>query len=64
MLKYTGGGHIPDVPAKDLSDDEVKALPVTKTQLLKSGLYVEEKPPKNESKKESDNKSDKPGEGS
>ena len=48
MLQYVGGGYIPDVPAKDLTDDEVKALPVTKTQLLKSGLFVEVKPSKKE----------------
>lgn len=51
MLKYTGGGFIPDVPARNLTDDEVKALPVTKTQLLRSGLFVEEKSPKNNNKK-------------
>lgn len=39
--KYKGGGFIPNVPARDLTDDEAKACGL---DLLKaSGLYEEEK---------------------
>lgn len=42
MLIYVGGGSwLPDVPARDLTDEEVEHL--DKTFLLRSGLYVEEK---------------------
>ena len=41
MLKYIGGGFLANVPARDLSDDELKKY--DKGELLKSGLYVEEK---------------------
>ena len=65
MLKYVGRGFIPDVPTKDLSEDDVKALPVTKAVLLKSRLYVEEKPPTKKSKKPADGSptADETGEG-
>lgn len=41
-LRYTGGGHggsLPDVPARDLSADEVERFGGTDA-LLASGLYV------------------------
>jgi len=40
MLKYKGGGFLPGVPARDLSDEEVSRF--GKSGLLKSKLYVEE----------------------
>jgi len=42
MLKYKGGGFLPNVPARDLTDEEVKQY--GKDRLIKSGLYVEDKP--------------------
>jgi hypothetical protein len=41
MLKYLGGGFIRGVPARNLTDDEVKKY--GKARLLKSGLYKEVK---------------------
>lgn len=40
-LKYTGGGFLPGVPARDLSEDEVKEHGGERA-LLKSGLYEKE----------------------
>jgi hypothetical protein len=43
-LKYTGGGYggwLPEIPARDLNDDEVKQFG-GEAALLKTGLY--EKP--------------------
>ena len=50
-LKYTGGGFFAGVPARDLTDDEIKKLPISKQDLLKSGLYVEIKPKTKPAKK-------------
>jgi hypothetical protein len=41
MLKYLGGGFIRGVPARNLTDEEVKKY--GKARLLKSGLYKEVK---------------------
>jgi hypothetical protein len=41
MLKYVGGGFLRGVPARNLSDEEVKRF--GKVRLLKSGLYKEVK---------------------
>ena len=44
-LIYTGGGHggsLPDIPARDLTADEVKRI--GKKLLLDSKLYEEPKP--------------------
>jgi len=40
-MHYVGGGFIPGIPARDLTDDEVKRW--GKQLLLNSGLYVEKK---------------------
>jgi hypothetical protein len=45
MIKYIGTGFLPDIPARDLSDDEFNAL--TKEQqaaVLSSGLYQAAQP--------------------
>jgi hypothetical protein len=42
MLKYVGNGWIDGVPARDLSDEEVKSY--GKKRLVESGLYIEIKP--------------------
>jgi len=39
MLKYTGNGFIPGVPARDLTEDEVKQY--GRARLLRTGLYSE-----------------------
>lgn len=40
-MKYIGNGSfLPDIPARDLSDDEVKLY--GRKFLLESGLYIEE----------------------
>lgn len=44
MLIYTGGGFIQGVPARDLSDEEVKQH--GRARLLASGLYKEPAKPK------------------
>lgn len=38
-LKYTGGGFIPNVPARDLTEEEVKIYGGADA-LVKTGLYV------------------------
>ena len=39
-LKYTGNGlHIVGVPARDLSDDDVKNARYTEKDLIGSGIY-------------------------
>ena len=44
-IKYkTGSGSLPGIPARDLTDDEVKKF--GRTFLLKTGLYYEDKPSK------------------
>lgn len=40
-LKYMGGGFLPGVPARDLTDDEVKQY--DEKALLNSGLYKKAK---------------------
>lgn len=46
-LKYIGNGsYLPNVPARDLTAEEIKQLPTTRETLLASGLYTEEKPAK------------------
>ncbi len=42
MLKYVGGGFLRGVPARDLKDYEV--LKYGFSYLVRSGLYVPEKP--------------------
>lgn len=42
MLIYKGGGYLVGVPARNLTDEEVKEY--GKDRLLKSGLYVEDAP--------------------
>ncbi len=42
MLKYIGDGWLDGVPARDLSDEEVKQF--GKKRLIESGLYIEIKP--------------------
>lgn len=37
MLKYKGGGFVPGVPARDLTDEEVKRY--GEKRLLDTGLY-------------------------
>ena len=54
MLRYKGGGFIPDIPARDLTDDEANAYGVA--LLLTSGLYERVEPKaKKEVKLEGDN---------
>lgn len=42
MLKYKGEGYLVGVPARNLTDEEVKKY--GKSRLLQSGLYVEDVP--------------------
>lgn len=47
MLKYLGGGYIPGVPARDLTDEEAKQhAPVIEEQERVSGLRLYAKPVK------------------
>lgn len=39
MLRYTGSGFLPGVPARDLTEDEVKQY--GRARLLRTGLYSE-----------------------
>ena len=40
-LKYIGdGAALLDVPARDLTDDEIKTLALTEAALIASGLYA------------------------
>ena len=40
-LKYTGdGAALLDVPARDLTDEEIKTLKLNEATLLASGLYT------------------------
>lgn len=41
MYTYNGGGYIPGIPARDLSDEEVEALGRKKVEA--SGLYKKER---------------------
>ena len=43
-VRYIGGGFLPNIPARDLSADEVKQYGLKR--LLKSGLYKDLYPPK------------------
>lgn len=46
MLKYIGKGDwLPEVPARDLTEEDVKKCLYSVKELLKSGLYEEEKLP-------------------
>ena len=42
-VRYLGGGFLPNIPARDLSADEVKRIGLDR--LLKSGLYKDLYPP-------------------
>jgi hypothetical protein len=48
MLKFVGhvSQAIPGVPARDLDDADIRALPYTKPQLIRSGLYEDKPEPK------------------
>ena len=54
-LIYTGGGFIPGVPAKDLTDEQVEKAGGYE-RLLSTGLY--KKPKASRKKKEVDNGND------
>ena len=41
-MKYIGGGFLQGVPARDLTEEEVKQY--GKSRLLQSGLYIEDAP--------------------
>lgn len=57
MLKYIGNGWLKGVPARDLTDEEVKEY--GKKRLLDSGLYEEAKEKKSkETAKQSDYESE------
>lgn len=50
-LIYTGGGaYLPNVPAKDLTDEDIERLGLDEKELLGSGLY--KKPAKKTKKKQ------------
>lgn len=52
-MKYKGPGRLYDVPAKDMTEDEFGALPLTSQRRAReSGLYTEVKPPKPANKPE------------
>lgn len=43
MLKYSGkGSHLPGIPARDLSDDEVRKFG-GEQKLISTGLYIKPK---------------------
>jgi hypothetical protein len=42
MLKYKGGGYLVGIPARNLTDEEVKKY--GKRRLIESGLYIEDVP--------------------
>lgn len=45
MLKYIGDGSwLPGVPARDLTEDEIKQFGASTEALIKSGLYVKDQP--------------------
>jgi hypothetical protein len=41
-MKYIGGGFLQGVPARDLTEEEVRKY--GKSRLLQSGLYIEDAP--------------------
>ena len=46
MLIYTGkGAHLVGVPARDLTDEDVKELSLNEAELIKSGIYEKPKAP-------------------
>lgn len=49
-VKYLGGGVLPGVPARDMTNDEARGYDITR--LLKSGLYKIERPKRTYIKKE------------
>jgi len=42
MFRYIGGGYLVGVPARNLTEEEVKLY--GKDRLLNSGLYIEDTP--------------------
>ena len=50
MLKYIGNGFIPGIPARDLSDEEVKKYGGEKL-LISTGLFEKPKPKKEKKEK-------------
>jgi len=46
MLRYIGNGYIPGIPARDLSEEEIKRLPLNRAALVESGLYFDRVPVK------------------
>ena len=50
MLKWIGkekgAWGLPNIPARDMSDDELKERGLDKKALIETGLYIEEKPKK------------------
>jgi hypothetical protein len=60
MLKWIGHrkgmAGLPNVPGRDLSDEEIEARGLDRKALLKSGLYEEEKPAKKELKVKTEDK--------
>lgn len=50
MLRYNGKGFLPDIPARDLTDEEVKTLG-GEEYLLASGLFEKDEPVKPKAKK-------------
>ncbi len=49
VLKYVGKSFLPNVPARDIREDEAKQYDLDK--LVKSGLYIRVSKPKSGSKK-------------
>jgi len=65
-LKYTGGGYggsLHGIPARDLTDDELAALPMTDQELVKSGLYQRAKSEDKMTRRKGEDKSAGEGEG-
>lgn len=41
VLIYIGTSWLPGVPARDLTAEDLKDLPISREELIKSGLYKE-----------------------
>ena len=41
VLQFVGNGFMWGIPARDLTADDLKKLPLSKDELIKSGLYKE-----------------------
>lgn len=41
VLIYIGTSWLPGIPARDLTAEELKDLPMSREELIKSGLYKE-----------------------